>query len=455
MQQRTFIDTNCFLHLRDLKDLPWREVFPKVTDLEIMVAPVVVDELDRLKTERGNRTRNRCRAALNLIERASAEEGMRIELRTEPFRISLVIAEAHRIDWVAFPRLDPSRADDHLIAAAMLEGTNDLPTLISFDTGPLIRARAMKLPAMRSPESWALPPQQDETEQKVARLERELAESRSTRPNLQALFIRDGERITLIQVRVLRPDPLPAAQQQKLADMWIKMNAKWRPPPPRATDVMYPLRVRATPREIRAYDEKYEAFWGGTQGHFAKLHDLVASACYPVEVAYQIHNASAVTALNMLINFGAPQGVVLESEGLRHERRIAGLLPPTAPEPPKEQSMLDAYRGFEAGINLPRSLTPGPRDPTGFYWQDRPAAASRHASLICQEFRAHEYFDDSYWLTPDGGLATDQIVVEISATNLPAPVRIEASLKVSEVAVKWTDPDLLALLPTWIADELK
>lgn len=40
------VDTNCFIQARDLKDLPWREIFPDAARVEVVVVPTVVEELD-------------------------------------------------------------------------------------------------------------------------------------------------------------------------------------------------------------------------------------------------------------------------------------------------------------------------------------------------------------------------------------------------------------------------
>jgi rRNA-processing protein FCF1 len=45
-----FIDTNAFLQLRDLKDLPWRDLFPGVRAVDLMIAHCVIEELDQHKT---------------------------------------------------------------------------------------------------------------------------------------------------------------------------------------------------------------------------------------------------------------------------------------------------------------------------------------------------------------------------------------------------------------------
>jgi hypothetical protein len=41
-----FVDTNAFLQVRDLKDIPWNELFHGVKAIDLMVAPSVINELD-------------------------------------------------------------------------------------------------------------------------------------------------------------------------------------------------------------------------------------------------------------------------------------------------------------------------------------------------------------------------------------------------------------------------
>jgi hypothetical protein len=59
-----FTDTNGFLQLRDLKDVPWRDLFPGVRAIDVMVAPRVIEELDKHKISTNQRLRDRSRLAL-------------------------------------------------------------------------------------------------------------------------------------------------------------------------------------------------------------------------------------------------------------------------------------------------------------------------------------------------------------------------------------------------------
>ena len=91
-ETRAFLDSNGFIQLRDLKDLPWAKAFPGSKVVKLMVSGVVIDELDNLKTSTNQRKRDRARAALKLIDEASQEDDYSTVLRDAPIRVLLVIA---------------------------------------------------------------------------------------------------------------------------------------------------------------------------------------------------------------------------------------------------------------------------------------------------------------------------------------------------------------------------
>jgi PIN domain len=134
-----FTDTNAFLQVRDLKDLPWRDLFPGVQAIDVMVAACVIEELDKHKTGTNQRRRDRARLALSLIEKASRESDLTLVLKDKPVRVRIVIARAPPFNWAAHPSLDPSRPDDRLVAEAISFGNGAMA--FSHDTGPRIRAR--------------------------------------------------------------------------------------------------------------------------------------------------------------------------------------------------------------------------------------------------------------------------------------------------------------------------
>lgn len=65
---RIFIDTNIFIEMMDLRNVDWRLMFPGLTDLHIIFSIHVIDELDKLKTDKCERKRGRALAALKTID---------------------------------------------------------------------------------------------------------------------------------------------------------------------------------------------------------------------------------------------------------------------------------------------------------------------------------------------------------------------------------------------------
>jgi hypothetical protein len=176
-----FIDSNVFLQLRDIKDLDWHDKLDVQGWIEIVVAPVIIGELDKKKVDRNSRLRDRSRAALALIEGASAATGTRIELVARP-RLTLHLTNPLVVDWSKTPTLDRTSNDDMLVAVALAYPGNTV--LMSHDTGPIIRSRLHGLSAVRAPDEWLLPHQPDEAQQEIQNLKREVLELRNTRPRI-------------------------------------------------------------------------------------------------------------------------------------------------------------------------------------------------------------------------------------------------------------------------------
>jgi hypothetical protein len=49
---------------------------------------------------------------------------------------------------------------------------------------------------------------------------------------------------------------------------------------------------------------------------------------------------------------------------------------------------------------------------------------------------------------------TGKIRLEVTATNLAAPIRLEASIDLREAIATWSDLDVLETLEPWIAEKL-
>jgi len=171
-----FVDTNAFIQVKDLKDIPWRDLFPNVTAVDLMVADAATKELYEHKTSTNERRRGRARLALALIDEASLAPEFALLLKDKPVRVRLVIFNNSRVDWSAYPNLDPNNPDHQLVAETLSFGNG--AAVFSHDTGPLIRARIAGIEAYKPSDNWLLPAEQTDDQRRIKQLQREAKENR-------------------------------------------------------------------------------------------------------------------------------------------------------------------------------------------------------------------------------------------------------------------------------------
>jgi hypothetical protein len=436
-----FIDTNVFLQVRDLKDLPWRDLFPGVRVVDLMAAPIVIEELDKHKTGTNKRRRNRARAALNLIEEASScEPDLALVLKDNPVRVRIVISRAPRFDWAAHPNLDPANPDDQLVAEAVSFGV--AAEIFSHDTGPRIRARSIaKIQAHGPPPEWLLPDEQTDDQRTIARLERDLEQALSRSPKIVARFDEIDE--ATFEIRVIRPavQPLDPQLVQRLVERYLATY----PPASLARPENAPGFGSVSEGDVRRYGVKYSAFEAKVRQYFAELHQTITRLGTAAAIHYFVKNESGVAAERLRIE------VDLEGSGwLLADREDAFIGSLKMPQPPKKpQSMID-YSG-----SMPLYGPQKPRDPVAFYWFDRPRIGATHSALQCQDFRAMQDFYDCIFVLPHDDPPCDLAIhLHVSATNLPRPVNVSAKLTFAEQAVEWDAAIVQAMLPDWIGQEV-
>lgn len=251
-----FIDTNAFIQLRDLKDLPWRELFPGADSVTLMVARPVIGELGKHKVSTKGRQRDRARAALTLIDEASAAPDRSVVLKECPMKVTLAVARRLRPAWEELHELDPSDPDDQLVAAAVAYGRGAM--LLSHDSGPRIGARDVGLTAYEPPESWLLAIEQTDEQKRIAQLTRALKDATESKPNLEIKVhgLDDHGRLKLHRPLL---EPLSSTMAELLTARFLATRPK--------------LRLTAQPEEFRnltgmglsyddvqTYNRKYATF---------------------------------------------------------------------------------------------------------------------------------------------------------------------------------------------------
>jgi hypothetical protein len=439
-----FTDTNAFIQLRDLKDLPWGELFPKVKHVSIMIARSVIGELDKHKVSTNARRRDRARAALRLIDAASAASDRTITLKEKPVKVTLTISRRLKPDWESLPDLDPTDPDDQLVAATVAYGQGAV--LLSHDSGPRISARDVSLIAYEPPESWLLPLEQSDDERKIAKLKRDLSQALETRPRIEVSIggvAPDGS-ITLIRPVL---EPLSTDLVSRLASLYIQGRKRMSLT---ATPDQYAILTGGySQSDVSRYHEKYDKFEEQVAAFFANLHTRITQFALAPAIAFDLANISSVSAadLHVTISIGDGLGFIADMDDLS-----SSLEPPTPPERPRPRDLTELSRRHTPSFEMPALKEE--LHPTEFEWLERPKASAAKAILGCRDFRPQRRYEGLIWIWPRASLPTSAPFEVIAGANSHPDVSARAIVHFEERPGSWHSPAVLAAVPMLVRTEL-
>jgi hypothetical protein len=443
--QTVYVDANCFLQLRDLKDLPWRTPFPKVKWIEIAVAKAIVEELDRFKNSDKRRLRDRSRAALTTIDLASSATDGYVVLRETNPRITLRYVGQLAVDHDLEAKLDLRYPDDRLVAAFVTGSRVSPSKLLSYDTGPRITARPLAgiAEVMEPPVDWRLADTPDAKDDEIKTLKAEVKTLKASKPEIQI----DAATVVSCPTPLLEPLPVEIAEKLVVGVLQVNPRLELKAGPTNTTYGMLGQNTALTLKDIQSYESSYTAFEGRVRTYFDELHAKVRHFALVQSIPYDLRNISsiAVTALTIAISINTEGTLFADADAADLWRNdIALPQPPEAPLPEAQRKRLD----MAAQIQPLLPKRDAPRKPNTLYWLERPTFGDVAGSLTCPEFRARETLPDEILAT---SFAQDQneyqLTLKVSASNLPAPVTAHITVTREECQMEWTDQRLKALLP--------
>jgi len=200
-----FLDTNILLEFKTFDEVDW----PKVLNAKqvcLVLAPVVLSELDKHKTDYNNaRRQKRARMLLPKITKLTEGEMIADVLPQVRHNVTLlVLPNEPMIDWKA-EHLDPTVNDDRLIAS-ILEFSRQRPSenvlFLSDDSGPRFKAKSRNIPMQAPPDGLKRlvePPSPEEVENR--KLKQQIQELTERMPILKLGFDEHGQ----IVDEIIRP----------------------------------------------------------------------------------------------------------------------------------------------------------------------------------------------------------------------------------------------------------
>ncbi|TCR76749.1 PIN domain-containing protein [Rhizobium sp. BK376] len=441
-----FIDTNWFLQLRDLKDLRWTELFPEAKHIEVMVAPVVISELDKHKVGSSDRRRNRARAALKTIDEASMLEDETLVLRERGPKVTLSVAPTAKT--VRDHGLNPDSADDNLVAAMMEFGSDAV--LLSHDTGPRISARRAKRTAFAPPDGWLLPDESSDDRKKIARLEAELKLLRNKSPELKVEFANaERGRIGLLSYRMPK---LSEKRIERLSNAYLSGNA-------RQTLTMGVSTYRQavpniyTQAEVDEYNRQYDKFADDVRRYFDNLHSRIERISRAPRLDFAIVNLGGVSAKDLVVELQAEGDLQMLADAGERSRTLGSFELPTAPKPVNVHMRMVGLASNSIQTSLRSIERHATRDPTSVLWIDRPGLGGRAGRYGCEDFRPGRVFVDTVFLLSPSLPCTGTFKIVASASDSPS-VENAIDVTIGKSEIGWDDPVLQDILPEVVVELL-
>jgi hypothetical protein len=184
-----FLDTNIFIHFSDFEQLDWPTILHTDKDIVIILAPIVIDELDKHKYNKNPKIAKRVKRLLPKIEAyidnpKLCKYGLKY-ISSRPLEFTLIEN-----------KLDENEQDDCLLASiiefSQTLGNNESLVYITNDVGPRLKAKSLNIDTFKLSDAYQLPNEPDETEIKNIKLQNELNDLKSKAPVLSLSFANES-----------------------------------------------------------------------------------------------------------------------------------------------------------------------------------------------------------------------------------------------------------------------
>lgn len=189
-----FLDTNIFLHFKPFDEIDWLKE-GECSSCEIIIAPTVVDELDKKKI--GNsKISNRARTVLQKIEKLVEDDTLQIQSNVH---LKVLSQRPHTSLFDQY-ELNYEEPDQRILASIIDYRIKNPSTTVNFcsdDVGSRLRAKYFKIERIKLPDSYRLPSEESEFEKKIRKLELENLQLKSKNPKLKLEFENGHEYLKL------------------------------------------------------------------------------------------------------------------------------------------------------------------------------------------------------------------------------------------------------------------
>lgn len=164
-----FLDTNIYLHYQDFEQLPWNDILSVTDELSIIIPPVIISEIDKIKDQGTGKVNKRARKISPKLGDILLE-GISCKIKISS------CADPKRDDFETY-NLDREIADDRFILSALLFSDDGQKKVIvvARDNMALIKAKNKGLKYKRMSDEYLLKEELSKEEKELAEVKKQLA----------------------------------------------------------------------------------------------------------------------------------------------------------------------------------------------------------------------------------------------------------------------------------------
>jgi hypothetical protein len=420
-------DTNFFVQCKEPREMDWIE-YSKFDHVELLITRPVQAELDNQKGKGSGRLANRARKASSLIRELLLSDDDFLIVREHTPKVTIRIRQDLLPDEALKSVLDYGERDDQLVGvtSSLKQEVRDSDVaLLTHDTGPMASAKMVGLPFKVIPDSWLIPPEQDESEKRTNALLAELNKYKNSEPKFKLTYQSEGSNVTSVECQLDYYEPLTNEEVNNL--IWTLEQAfpqefdfGSREPIDRPVSNNNPFlnsifdeREKFTPatdESITSYTEQlYPGWLENCKSIFDNIHTSLNQSIKLPEITIGVENIGSRPAIDALTTFTAKGPFLIapsEAYADQIQENAIDLSIPDAPKAPKgtwkKTNKFHGLHGLQdlAGLaslgrsnfdygNIPvLSGLKSQRDQNAFYWKpERPSSPVKTVVLECQQWR--------------------------------------------------------------------
>lgn len=177
-----FLDTNIFIHFKGFEDIPWKSLLDTDDDVTIVLASIIIREIDSHKDSSKGRVKNKARKI--------SEKLNQILLSGQSSRIPLVYCKETPIKDTEKDIFDLSVNDDRFLLNVLHSSfPKEDVYVVSNDTDLLLKAKDLELNILRMDDTYRSSEEPTDEEKELKKVREELARWTERRPNPKVLFV--------------------------------------------------------------------------------------------------------------------------------------------------------------------------------------------------------------------------------------------------------------------------